>query len=405
MWGRGLKKAALAGITAGMMAGSSLLPVFPIGAAFAAESKPDDKKGQIQIAGQAVSAVVMDAATGQVLFEKNAHEKLPPASITKIMTMLLVMEALESGKVKLTDKIRTSERAASMGGSQIFLEPGEEMTLEDMMKGIALGSANDASVAVAEHLAGSEEEFVRLMNERAVQLGLKNTHFSNCNGLPVENHYTSAYDVAVMSRELLKHEAVLKWTSMYQDYLRKDTENPFWLVNTNKLVRFYQGVDGLKTGFTQESKYCLSATAKRGDFRVIAVVMGEPTSPVRNAEIAGMLDWAFANFRSETLFKKGQVVQYAKIDKGKPAEIPMMAGDTTGILMKKGEKKDAYTRKIEILPVRAPVAKGTVVGHIVILKNGQEVARTPVLAGLDAEKAGFGDMFKRTMNLWLRLGS
>nr|WP_231705904.1 D-alanyl-D-alanine carboxypeptidase family protein [Effusibacillus lacus] len=356
------------------------------------------------MAKNAVSAILMDAATGQILFEKNSHEKLPPASITKIMTMLLVMEALESGKVKLTDKIRTSERAASMGGSQVYLEPGEEMTLEDMMKAIALGSANDASVAVAEHLAGSEEEFVRLMNERAEQLGMKNTHFSNCNGLPVENHYTSAHDIAVMSRELLKHELILKWTSMYQDYLRKETEKPFWLVNTNKLVRFYQGVDGLKTGFTQESKYCLSATAKRGDFRVIAVVLGEPTSPTRNAEIAGMFDWAFANYFSEPIYKKGEIVQQAQVDKGSPGTIPLLAQDTIGILMKKGEKKDAFTYRVEYVPVKAPVQKGTVVGHVVIYKNGQETARSNIVAGQDVEKAGFGTIFKRTYGNWLRLG-
>ncbi|MFC4767284.1 D-alanyl-D-alanine carboxypeptidase family protein [Effusibacillus consociatus] len=397
-----MKRTVLAGLAACVVAGAALLPVT---SARAADMKPDDGKGQVQIAKQAASAIVMDAATGQVLFEKNSHEKLPPASITKIMTMLLVMEALESGKVKLSDKIRTSERAASMGGSQIFLEPGEEMTLEDMMKGIALGSANDASVAVAEHLAGSEEEFVRLMNQRAQELGLKNTHFSNCNGLPVENHYTSAYDIAVMSRELLKHEPVLKWTAMYQDYLRKDTERPFWLVNTNKLVRFYQGVDGLKTGFTNESKYCLSATAKRGEFRVIAVVMGEPTSPQRNADIAGMFDWAFANFYSEPIYKKGQVVQLGRIDKGYPAVIPMIAGDTVGILMKKGEKKDSFTQKVEFLPVRAPLKKGDVVGHVVVYKNGLEIGRTEILAAQDVDKAGVASMFKRTMASWLRLGS
>lgn len=402
MWGKVLKKTLLAGLAAGVIAGSA---VFPAASALAAEKKADDKNGQAQIAKQAVSAVVMDAATGQVLFEKNGYEKLPPASITKVMTMLLVMEAIESGKIKLTDKIRTSERAASMGGSQIFLEPGEEMTLEEMLKGIALGSANDASVAVAEHLAGSEEEFVRLMNERAQELGLKNTHFSNCNGLPIENHYTSAHDIAVMSRELLKHEPILKWTSLYQDYLRKDSEKPFWLVNTNKLVRFYPGVDGLKTGFTNQSRYCLSATAKRGEFRVIAVVMGEPTSPTRNTEIAGMLDWAFANFYSEAIYKKGQVVQQGRVDKGDPASIPMVAADTVGILMKKGEKKDSFTQKVEYLPNRAPLKKGDVVGHVVVYRNGQEVGRTAILAGQDTEKAGFGTMFKRTVDNWLRFGS
>lgn len=402
MWGKAIRRAIFSSILAGFIAGSIILPQ---ASAFAAENKKGEAKAQVQIAKQAASAIVMDAATGTVLFEKNSHEKLPPASITKIMTMLLVMEAVESGKVKLTDKIRTSEYAASMGGSQVFLEPGEEMPLNEMMKAIALASANDASVAVAEHIAGSEEEFVRLMNERAEELGLKNTHFSNCNGLPINNHYTSAYDIAVMSRELLKHEVILKWTSMYQDHLRKDTEKPFWLVNTNKLVRFYQGVDGLKTGFTGESRYCLSATAKRGNFRVISVAMGEPTSVVRNAEISGMLDWAFANYDSQAIYKKGQVIQQVAVDKGMKAVTPLVAKDTVGILMKKGEKKDTYTTKLELEPVKAPVKKGAAVGHVVIMKQGREVSRTEVTVAQDMEKAGFGTMFKRTFNSWLRLGS
>lgn len=395
-----VKRAVLSAILAGIISGVTLLPVT---SAWAAE-KQSAEQTQVQIAKQAKSAIVMDSATGQVLFEKNSNEPLPPASITKIMTMLLIMEAIESGKVKLSDKIRTSERAASMGGSQIFLEPGEEMTLQDMLKGIALGSANDACVAVAEHLAGSEEEFVRIMNERAQQLGLKNTLFSNCNGLPVENHHSSAYDIAVMSRELLKHEQILTWTSEYQDYLRKDTESPFWLVNTNKLVRFYPGVDGLKTGFTHESKYCLSATAKRGNFRVISVVMGEPTSPVRNAEIAGMLDWAFANYNSETIYKKGQEIQQGLVDKGHIRTIPLIAEDTVGILMKKGEKKEAYSTTVQLQTIKAPIKKGSVVGTIIVQKNGVEVGRTNVVSAVEVEKAGFGTLFKRTFGGWLQFG-
>jgi D-alanyl-D-alanine carboxypeptidase (penicillin-binding protein 5/6) len=402
MWGRVFKGTIASGLVAGLMAGSM---AWPASHAMAAEHKQQESKGQVQIAKQAAAAVVMDAATGTVLYEKNSHDKLPPASITKIMTMLLTMEAIDSEKAKLTDKIRTSERAASMGGSQIYLEPGEEMSLEEMLKAIALGSANDASVAVAEHLAGSEEEFVRLMNERAQELGMKDSHFVNCNGLPTDNHYSSAYDVAIMSRELLKHEMILKWTSMYQDYLRKDSEKPFWLVNTNKLVRFYTGVDGLKTGFTGESKYCLSATAKRGSFRVISVVMGEPTSAVRNMEIAGMLDWAFANFDSQAIYKKGQVIQNVHVNKGFTESVPLIAKDTVGILTKKGEKKDAYTQKTELLPIQAPIQKGTVVGHVIILNGGKEISRTEVIVEEDVAKAGLGTMFKRTLRNWLRLGS
>lgn len=220
------------------------------------------------------------------------------------MTMLLIMEALDQGKIALDDKVRVSENAASMGGSQIFLEVGEEMTVKDLLKGIAIASGNDASVAMAEYIAGSEEGFVHMMNKKVEELGLKNTHFVNSNGLPENDHYTSAYDIAIMSRELLKYEKITEFTGIYEDYLRKDTDNPFWLVNTNRLVRFYEGADGLKTGYTSEAKYCLSATAKRGSLRVIAVVMGEPNTKTRNKEISQLLDFAFSQYKNEVIYQK-----------------------------------------------------------------------------------------------------
>ena len=359
---------------------------------------------QAELAKQAMSAVLMDAATGTVLFDKNSHEKLPPASVTKVMTMLMIMEAVDNGKVKFTDKIRTSEYAASMGGSQIYLEPGEEMTLEEMLKGIAIASANDAAVAVAEHLAGSEDEFVAQMNQRAKELGCNDTHFSNVNGLPTENHYTSAHDIAVMSRELLKHEEVTKFTALYEDYLRKGSEKPFWLVNTNKLVRFYNGMDGLKTGFTGEARYCLSATAKRNGFRVIAVVMGEPTSPTRNAEISQMMDYAFANYKSEVLYQKGQAVEKVNIDKGELKELPLLAADTVGILMKKGDKKEGYLKHIVVNEVKAPIKKGQVVGQVVIKKGETEVAKVDLVAAQDVNPASMWQLFKRTAESWLTFG-
>ena len=369
-----------------------------------AEKAAAKPQTQAELAKQAVSAVLMDAATGTVLFDKNSHKKLPPASVTKVMTMLMIMEAVDNGKVKFTDKIRTSEYAASMGGSQIFLEPGEEMTLKEMMKGIAIASANDAAVAVAEHLAGSEEEFVAQMNQRAKELGCDDTHFSNVNGLPTENHYTSAHDIAVMSRELLKHEEVTKFTSLYEDHLRKGSEKPFWLVNTNKLVRFYTGMDGLKTGFTGEARYCLSATAKRNGFRVIAVVMGEPTSPTRNAEISQMMDYAFANYKSEVLYQKGQPVEQVEIDKGELKKLPLLAADTVGILMKKGDKKEGYLKQIVVNEVKAPIKKGQVVGQVVIKNGDVEVAKVDLVAAQDVNPASMWQLFKRTVESWLTFG-
>lgn len=387
------------GLAAGL---TSLLLMVSFTPVFAMEKKPEES-ATIQLAKDSRSAVLMDAATGQVLFEKNSHEKLPPASVTKVMTMLLIMEAVDSGKVKWSDKIKTSENAASMGGSQIFLQVGEEMTLEEMMKGIAVASGNDASVAVAEHLAGSVDEFVRQMNERAAQLGLKDTHFANVNGLPVENHYSSAYDIAVISRELLKHERILKWTSIYSDYLRKGSEKPFWLVNTNKLVRFYQGMDGLKTGFTAEARYCLSATAKRDQFRLISVVMGAPTSPIRNKEISQMMDWGFANYRSETVYKAGQVVETALVDKGETPKVPLVAKDTVGVVVKKGQHKEAITRQVEIGDIQAPLHKGQVVGVITASRKGEIVAKSDIVVASDVPKARFLTILGRTINDWLAL--
>lgn len=356
------------------------------------------------LAKSARSAVIMDAATGRILFEKDADEELPPASITKVMTLLLIMEAIDSGKLKLSDSIKTSEYAASMGGSQIFLEPGETLSAADMIKGIAVGSANDACVAMAEHLDGTEENFVKHMNERADQLGMKHTHFVNCNGLPAGDHYSSAADIAIMSRELLKHKEVTRWTSVYSDYLRKDSDHPLWLVNTNKLVRFYDGVDGLKTGFTQEAKYCLSATALKDGFRVIAVVMGEPRSTVRNAEVTSMLNWTFSQYRSKTLFRPGQSIQEVKVVRGVPERIPVVAGDTVAFVYKTGATPHVRT-EVHLNEVKAPVEKGTKVGTIVVYNGEYKVAVTPLLAGADATRAGFWVSTGRTIRGLVTFGA
>ncbi|MFD2371840.1 D-alanyl-D-alanine carboxypeptidase family protein [Brevibacillus sp. GCM10020057] len=367
-------------------------------AVFAAE-KSGPQNGEMNFAPHARSAVMIEADTGTVLYDKNANEKMPPASITKVMTMLLIMEAIERGELKLTDKVRASERAASMGGSQIFLQPGEEMTVEDMIKGIAIASGNDASVAMAEHLAGTEEGFVARMNERARQLGMKNTHFVNSNGLPAENHYSSAYDIAIMSRELLKHEGITRFTGTYQDYLRKDSANPFWLVNTNRLVRFYEGVDGLKTGYTGEAKYCLTATAKRNNMRIIAVVMGEPDVKTRNNEVATMFNYAFTHFQVLPLFKKGEAVQPIIVDKGQVPQVNAVTPHSVSLLMKKGETADHYVREVVLdQRVNAPVSRDQVIGHIFIrTKDGKEVNRVDLYPEQSVAKAGMWEILKRTI--------
>ncbi|MCF6093471.1 D-alanyl-D-alanine carboxypeptidase [Microaerobacter geothermalis] len=352
----------------------------------------------VNLAPEAISAILIDSDTGTILYEKNGNQKLPPASITKIMTMLLVVEAIDNGKISLSDKVRASEYAASMGGSQIFLEPGEEMSVEDLLKGVAVASGNDASIALAEYIAGTEEAFVQQMNEKAKQLGMNNTHFSNSNGLPAENHYTTAYDISIMSRELLKYEDLItKYTGIYQDYLRKDTNRPFWLVNTNRLVRFYPGVDGLKTGYTSEAKFCLAATAKRDSLRVIAVVMGEPNSKVRNKEVAQMLDFAFSQYKNVSLYTKGQVVQSVAVDKGKEEKVNVIVPRNFSILLKKGEKEEAYQQEIQIEEnIPAPIDKGRIVGKIVVKKDGREISSIDLVAEKQINKASTWELITRT---------
>lgn len=369
-------------------------------AAFAMENKSKPQQPQqVDLAPNAKSAVLLDADTGTIIFEKNKDERLPPASITKVMTMLLIMEALDQGKITLAEKVRTSEYAASMGGSQIFLEAGEEMTVEEMLKGIAMASGNDASVAMAEKLAGSEQAFVQMMNERAQELGMKNTHFVNPNGLPVADHYTSAFDIAIMTRELLKHEQVTKYTGAYQDYLRKDTEKPFWLVNTNKLVRFYPGADGVKTGFTSEARFCLAATAKRDGLRVVAVVLGEPDTKTRNAEVTHLFDYAFSQYTSFPIYKTGDSLGSFRISKGDVAVVPLTAKHPYSLLLKKGEASQGIRHEVQFdADIKAPIAFGQRIGKIVVYKGDTVIAEYPLESPAEVRRAGWWKLFKRSMS-------
>nr|WP_093047343.1 D-alanyl-D-alanine carboxypeptidase family protein [Salipaludibacillus aurantiacus] len=357
-------------------------------------------EGDKEFADQATSAILMERDTGTVLFEKNSHEQLPPASMTKVMTMLLIMEAIEDGRLTWDDKVRTSERAASMGGSQIFLEPGEEMTVKEMMKGIAIASGNDASVAMAEHLAGSENEFAAKMNEKAKSLGLENTHFVNSNGLPAENHYSSAYDLAVIGKELLRHEAITEFTSLYEDYLRKDSDDPFWLVNTNKLVKFYPGVDGLKTGFTREAKYCLTASANKDGMRMISVVMGAPTPQERNRQITEMFDYAYSQYQLHTRYQPTDVLGEIKIDKGAKSLVQIVPEKPVSVLMKKGESIEGAEEKITLNnKVKAPVFEGQELGSLVIEKDGKTILTQPLVASENVEEATLWQLMRRTRSV------
>ncbi|MBM7838219.1 D-alanyl-D-alanine carboxypeptidase (penicillin-binding protein 5/6) [Alkalihalobacillus xiaoxiensis] len=354
---------------------------------------------EVNLAEKALSAIVIERDTGEVLYEKNSNKALPPASMTKIMTMLLIMEAIDEGKLKYEDMVTVSEYAASMGGSQVFLEPGEQMSVDDLLKAIAVASGNDAAVAMAEHIGGSEEEFVKLMNDKAAELNLENTTFQNTNGLPVANHFTSAHDLAVIAKELLKYENITSYTGIYEDYLRKGTDKEFWLVNTNKLVRFYPGVDGLKTGFTQEAKYGLTATANKNGMRVIAVVMGAPTPKDRNADISSLLDYAYAHYSTNKLYERGDILGEAHVTKGQEKTVQAVVPEQVSVLIKKGENVDEAEVTIQLnKDLQAPVQKGDVVGHLLVEKQGETLIKTDLTAAETIETASWWELFKRSLS-------
>jgi len=362
------------------------------------EEKSKSDKNSINLAEDAKSAILIERDTGKKLFDKNAHEKLPPASMTKIMTLLLIMEALDKGDLKKDEMIRISERASSMGGSQIFLEAGEEMSVNDLLKGIAVASGNDASVALAERIAGSEEAFVEKMNNKVKELKLKNTHFQNTTGLPAEDHYSTSHDMAIIAKELLKYESITEYTSLYEDYLRKGEENEFWLVNTNKLVKFYPGVDGLKTGFTNEAKYCLTATAKKHDMRVIAVVMGADKPKERNAAISNMLDYAFNHFETKNLFEKGQTITNLKDLKAENKNINIVASQSISTLHKKGESTEDITTSVVLDDkLSLPMKKGEQAGKLIVNKGDKVLSETPLVVEKDVQPASYLTLFKRSV--------
>lgn len=352
----------------------------------------------------AKSALLMEFETGDILYQKEPHLELPPASMTKIMTMLLVMEALDKGEAKLNDLIVVSERAASMGGSQIWLEPGEEMSLEMMMKAIAIVSANDCSVAVAEYLYGSEEAFVARMNEKAQELGLKNTSYYNTNGLPPDDPetkgtYTSAYDLALVAREILKYPKVLEWTSTWIDYLRNGESV---LNNTNKLVRHYKGADGLKTGFTQEARYGLTSTAKRNGIRFIAVVMGVDNSNIRFNEAAQLLSHGFAVYRSLVIAQKGEVIEDVTISNAKEELAQAIVLQELIVPVKKGEEDKITKTVILDENIRAPLNKGDKIGEIRVLKGNLLLKTADIVVDRDVQKASIFQLIYRLLRQLIR---
>lgn len=359
------------------------------------DEESDEKSSELAV--NAKSAIMIEASTGKIIFEKNSNEKLPMASMTKMMTLLLIIENIESGNLKWNEKVTASEYASSMGGSQIFLEPGEEMTVEDLVKGICIGSGNDASVAMAERIGGTEEEFVKMMNKRAKELGLKDTNFVNACGLDADNHYSSAHDMAMIAKELVKHEKILEYTGTYEDYLRKDTDNSFWLVNTNKLVRYYSGVDGLKTGYTETAGYCITTTAKKNNMRLITVVMGEPSSSVRNSETTAMLEYGFNTYQIDTILSKKTVLSKEKVILGKEEYVEIVPKEEINILNKKVGTKRNVTYEVELKDVKAPIKKGDSVGKIKVIEENKTIMTIDVTVKTNVDKANILTSYYRDL--------
>lgn len=359
------------------------------------------KASEDSLTSGAKAAILIELYTGDILHEKNIHDRLSPASMTKIMSTHLVIDALEKGQIKMTDIVTISEHAASYGGSQVWLEPGEQMSVEDLFKCMVIASANDATVALAELVAGSEELFVERMNERVKELGLKNTHFKDPTGLTdfKDGHYSSAYDMAMMARDLLlKHEEITtKYSSIYEDYIRKDTNNPFWLVNTNKLVKHVPGIDGLKTGWTSKAGYNLTATMKKDGMRLISVVMGEATPSKRNYETVRLLNYGFGQYEAVEYRPKKHVVDYYENLLFSPQRVRIVTKEPIYFVTKKGEKQTELVENYEFYINKGGVKAGDIVGKLEVLRKGKVVYTVPLTVEKDCEKASVFVVFGRVI--------
>lgn len=346
----------------------------------------------------AVSGVLMEANTGKIVFQKEADKEVAVASMTKMVAQILILEAIRDEKISWDDMVTVSQNAADMGGSQIYLSVGEKISIRDLMKGISMASANDATVQMAEVLAGSEAKFVEQMNQKVKDLGLKHTSFKNCTGLDEEGHYSSAYDMAMIARELVvNYPEILEFSSVYEDYLREDTENKFWLVNTNKLVRFYDGADGLKTGHTDAAKYCLAATAKKDNLRFIAIVLGEENSNVRNQEVMSLLDYGFNHYQMNLIKSKDEVLKTIPMDKATKSKISLIPTSDIGVLEEKSSEKKDYHYQVEVDSISLPVKKGDIVGEVVVTDGDKEITNVPVTVSETVSKLSFLQLFGRSI--------
>lgn len=344
------------------------------------------------------SAILVDNLSGKVLYEKNADEKLAPASMTKLASMLMVMEAIDNGNLKFEDKVTISEEAANMGGSQVFLQAGEVYTVYDLLKSVAIASGNDAVVALAEKIGGSQSGFIDMLNKRLKEIGATNTNFVNAHGLDAEGHYSTARDMSIIARELLKHPKILEFTSIYEEYLEKNDGSRIWLVNTNKLVRFYDGVDGLKTGFTKTAGYCLTATASKNNFRLISVVMGEDTSENRSSDTVKMLNYGFNTFKINIIKTKGESLGKVRVEKGKQDKANIVLLNDATEILKNTDQVTEYSFNLKVNKIKAPVKVGDIVGTAEIIDSeGNIVDEVDVTVEKDIKKANILDYILRNL--------
>lgn len=363
-------------------------------------------KAEAPITLTSPSAILCEASTGQVIFEKNADERRPVASVNKVMTILLTLEAVDEGRVSLEDQVTVSPRAASMGGSQAFLDAGERYKLSELLKTVIVASANDSAVALAEHLAGTEESFVRLMNTRAEELGLTNTHYANCTGLPAQEHYTTARDVAKLSAQLDLHPIYYRYSTIWMDEIKHRGGRVTSLTNTNRLIRFYPGCDGYKTGSTNEARYCVSATAKKEGMRLIAVVLGTPAGQTRFDEARAMLEYGFANVQLVTPIAQGQALDMiVPVRLGGRDEVSVLSGGTCSLLERRGEKNALSLEAALVEKVKAPVYAGDVLGEIRVKRGDEVVAVVPAVAGEDVQLPGMVDALIRIRDHFMLTGA
>lgn len=345
----------------------------------------------------AKSGVLMEASSGKIIFDKNKDEKVAVASMTKMVAQIIILENIENGNLSWDEVVTVSSNASGMGGSQIYLQTGEKMTVRDLLKGITMASANDATVAMAERISGTESQFVKLMNEKIKSLGLKNTVFKNSTGLDEEGHFSTAYDMAIIAKELLKHDEILKISSVYEDYLRVNTPNKFWLVNTNKLVRFYDGADGLKTGFTDSAKYCMAVTAKRDNLRLIAIVLGEDTGKIRNSETMELLDYGFNLYKVDLIKSKNDVVGHINLDKASINNVNVYPINDISILGKKSDASINYSVEFKSNELSLPIKSNSVVGKIIVKSENNIIMEVNAIVRENVEKIGFLKLLLRNL--------